>query len=198
MKTKPKIGPLSVWIVGHPQNPLIAGEDSNVGNKTTYGPRAVFYRKSEAQAWRKKHGGVYALQRATIIREGTGPDYKAQRDAAESALAMERIAIRNLQDELAKSERAHAETEQKLLDLQKQIHDGKIWNTENPRWTPRTQAALALAAKEAQAQGATYVGTEHVLLGLLKQGEGIAHRHFVASGMTYDKAEYAMRVGRCS
>ena len=103
-----------------------------------------------------------------------------------------------LQNELTKQEHAHAETEQKLLDLQKKIHEGKIWNKENPRWTPRTQAALGLAAKEAIAQGATYVGTEHVLLGLLKQGEGIAHRHFLACGMSYEKAEYAMRVGRVS
>ena len=88
--------------------------------------------------------------------------------------------------------------EDKLTALQQSIRDGKIWNTENPSFTPRTKSALALAAQEAGAQGATYVGTEHVLLGLLKQGVGVAHRHFVASGMTYEKAEYAMRVGRCS
>ena len=85
-----------------------------------------------------------------------------------------------------------------LATLKKQINDGKIWNTENPRWTPRTQAALGLAAKEAIAMGATYVGTEHVLLGLLRQGEGIAHRHFLACGMTYDKVAYALAVGRVS
>jgi ATP-dependent Clp protease ATP-binding subunit ClpC len=35
---------------------------------------------------------------------------------------------------------------------------------------------LALAAKEAKALNHTYVGTEHILLGLLREGDGVAAR----------------------
>jgi ATP-dependent Clp protease ATP-binding subunit ClpC len=35
---------------------------------------------------------------------------------------------------------------------------------------------LALAGKEAEALKQSYVGTEHILLGLLREGEGIAAR----------------------
>src|SRR5215469_3707694 len=41
-------------------------------------------------------------------------------------------------------------------------------------YTPRVKKVLALAAKEAQALNHSYVGTEHILLGLLREGEGIA------------------------
>src|SRR3989442_438685 len=43
-------------------------------------------------------------------------------------------------------------------------------------FTPRAQQALALAAKEARALNHTYVGTEPILLGLLREGDGVASR----------------------
>src|SRR6266850_2582815 len=43
-------------------------------------------------------------------------------------------------------------------------------------FTPRAQQVLALARKEANALNHTYVGTEHILLGLLREGEGVAAR----------------------
>ena len=46
----------------------------------------------------------------------------------------------------------------------------------NIPYTPRVKKVLALAAKEAKALNHTYVGTEHVLLGLLREGDGVAAR----------------------
>ena len=43
-------------------------------------------------------------------------------------------------------------------------------------YTPRVNKVLALAGKEAKALNHSYVGTEHILLGLLREGEGIAAR----------------------
>jgi ATP-dependent Clp protease ATP-binding subunit ClpC len=43
-------------------------------------------------------------------------------------------------------------------------------------YTPRVKKVLALAAKEAKALNHSYVGTEHILLGLLREGEGDAAR----------------------
>src|SRR6195256_683357 len=42
--------------------------------------------------------------------------------------------------------------------------------------TPRVKKVLALAGKEAKALNHPYVGTEHILLGLLREGEGVAAR----------------------
>src|SRR5205823_2561175 len=43
-------------------------------------------------------------------------------------------------------------------------------------FTPRAQQVLALARKEADRFNHNYVGTEHILLGLLREGEGVAAR----------------------
>ena len=41
-------------------------------------------------------------------------------------------------------------------------------------FTPRAQQVLALARKEADRFHHNYVGTEHILLGLIKLGQGVA------------------------
>lgn len=41
-------------------------------------------------------------------------------------------------------------------------------------YTPRARKVLALAVDEAQRLGHDYVGTEHLLLALVREGEGIA------------------------
>jgi len=46
----------------------------------------------------------------------------------------------------------------------------------NIPYTPRVKKVLALAQKEAKQLNHNYVGTEHILLGLLREGEGAAAR----------------------
>jgi hypothetical protein len=46
----------------------------------------------------------------------------------------------------------------------------------NIPYTPRVKKVLALAAKEARALNHTYLGTEHILLGILREGDGVAGR----------------------
>lgn len=50
-------------------------------------------------------------------------------------------------------------------------------------YTPRVKKVLALAAKEAQALNHTYVGTEHILLGLLREADGVAARILKTHGV---------------
>src|SRR5437667_2245755 len=45
---------------------------------------------------------------------------------------------------------------------------------EMQNFTPRAQQVLALARKEADRFNHNYVGTEHLLLGLIKLGQGVA------------------------
>ena len=42
------------------------------------------------------------------------------------------------------------------------------------RYTERSRRVLALAEAEAERMGHHYIGTEHLLLGLLLEGEGVA------------------------
>jgi ATP-dependent Clp protease ATP-binding subunit ClpC len=43
-------------------------------------------------------------------------------------------------------------------------------------FTPRAKRVLELSVREARARGHQYVGTEHLLLGVLTEGEGVAIR----------------------
>ncbi|TAM34192.1 ATP-dependent Clp protease ATP-binding subunit [bacterium] len=50
-------------------------------------------------------------------------------------------------------------------------------------FTPRAKKALELAAEEARSLGHNYIGTEHLLLGLIREGEGIASQVLMNLGM---------------
>ena len=60
-------------------------------------------------------------------------------------------------------------------EVEKQVGSGQDNKMEgNIPYTPRVKKVLALAGKEAKALQHSYVGTEHILLGLLREGEGVA------------------------
>src|SRR5512134_3034902 len=63
------------------------------------------------------------------------------------------------------------------LEVEKQVGvgpDQKLIG--NIPFTPRVKKVISLAAKEAKMLNHTYVGTEHLLLGLLREGDGVAAR----------------------
>ncbi len=63
------------------------------------------------------------------------------------------------------------------MEVEKQVGTGTDQKMiGNIPYTPRVKKVLALAAKEAKALNHTYVGTEHILLGLLREGDGVAAR----------------------
>jgi hypothetical protein len=57
----------------------------------------------------------------------------------------------------------------------------------NPTFTPRVKKAMALAVKEAKTMNHAYVGTEHILLGLLREGDGVAARVLKNVGVDIEK-----------
>ncbi len=57
------------------------------------------------------------------------------------------------------------------------------------RFTERAQKVLTLAHEEAVRLGHPGVGTEHILLGLVKEGEGIAAKALLSLGLTGDKIQ---------
>jgi ATP-dependent Clp protease ATP-binding subunit ClpC len=54
-------------------------------------------------------------------------------------------------------------------------------------FTPRVMKVIELAAKEAKALSHTYIGTEHILLGLLRENEGAASRVLTILGLNSAK-----------
>jgi ATP-dependent Clp protease ATP-binding subunit ClpC len=63
------------------------------------------------------------------------------------------------------------------MEIEKQVGGGpETKMVGNIPYTPRVKKVLALAGKEAKSLNHSYVGTEHILLGLLREGEGVAAR----------------------
>ena len=61
------------------------------------------------------------------------------------------------------------------MEVEKQVGTGPDQKMiGNIPYTPRVKKVLALASKEAKSLNHTYVGTEHILLGLLREGDGVA------------------------
>lgn len=57
----------------------------------------------------------------------------------------------------------------------------------NIPYTPRVKKVLVLAGKEAKALNHSYVGTEHILLGLLREGDGVAARVLTSLKIDIDR-----------
>ena len=53
-------------------------------------------------------------------------------------------------------------------------------------FTPRAKKVLELSLSEAKLLGHRYIGTEHILLGLLREGEGVAAQILAALGADLD------------
>ncbi|MDD2240826.1 MAG: ATP-dependent Clp protease ATP-binding subunit [Kiritimatiellae bacterium] len=63
------------------------------------------------------------------------------------------------------------------MEVEKAVGVGSDMKTVgNVPYTPRVKKVLALAGAEARAMNVDFVGTEHILLGLMREGEGVAAR----------------------
>ncbi len=62
----------------------------------------------------------------------------------------------------------------------------------NYRFTENAQAALNAAAESASKLGHTYIGSEHIFMGLLYKGTSIAANLLAAKGITYEKVVEAI------
>ena len=80
----------------------------------------------------------------------------------------EGIAARALENMGVDTEAIAQEIEQQMAPGTGQV------SSEDIAFTPRAKKVLQLAVEEAQRFNHSYIGTEHILLGLLKEGEGIA------------------------
>lgn len=81
------------------------------------------------------------------------------------------------------------------------MSDGMTWrvgpiSSDTPtgwdRMTDRARKVLELALREALQLGHNYVGTEHLLLGILREGEGVGALALTKSGLSLNKARQAI------
>jgi ATP-dependent Clp protease ATP-binding subunit ClpA len=69
---------------------------------------------------------------------------------------------------------------------------GKKAPTGHIPFTPRAKKVLELSLREALAFGHNYIGTEHILLGLIREGDGVAAKVLVQLGADLDRVRQAV------
>ncbi len=88
-----------------------------------------------------------------------------------------------------------------LLSLALPHHYCPVWEPDEhlaAKLDPHARRALTLAHEEAHGYGHNYIGTEHVLLGIIREGEGVGARSLGSLGVDLRAAREAVEaiVGR--
>ncbi len=73
-------------------------------------------------------------------------------------------------------------------EVERIIPKGDKFTAAGISYTPRAKRVVELAIEEGQNLGHNYIGTEHILLGLLKEGEGIAAQVLTNLGIDLKRA----------
>ncbi|SDJ09739.1 ATP-dependent Clp protease ATP-binding subunit [Natribacillus halophilus] len=79
------------------------------------------------------------------------------------------------------------QVQQEVENLIGQEANGQM-KKQTPHYTPRAKKVIELSMDEARKLGHSYVGTEHILLGLIREGEGVAARVLNNLGVSLNKA----------
>ena len=68
-------------------------------------------------------------------------------------------------------------------EVRKTIEPSEVSLAGSPPFTPRAKKVLELALRQALQLGHNYIGTEHILLGLIREGEGVGVHVLVSLGV---------------
>lgn len=73
-------------------------------------------------------------------------------------------------------------------EVEKQLPRGEPYRNQDMTLTPRAKRVIDLAYDEARSMNNNYIGTEHLLLGLVREGDGLAGRVLAKLGVELDRA----------
>ncbi|MGQ9531554.1 MAG: ATP-dependent Clp protease ATP-binding subunit [Desulfotomaculales bacterium] len=134
------------------------------GRFTERAQRVLSLAREEAQRLQYPYIGTEHLLLG-LIREGTGVAARVL-----AALGIEADKVRAMVEQMVEKGEGHRSGEVTL--------------------TPRAKRVLELALDEARRLGHPYVGTEHLLLGLIREGEGIAAQVLTSLGADQHKVRH--------
>lgn len=105
----------------------------------------------------------------------------------------EHLLLALTQDEVMKSvfKDLDIDTEKLAQDIEEQLDEGK-YEGEAVDFSPRAKNVIQLALQEAREMGHNYVGTEHLFLALIQEGEGMASQLMSKYGISHTKARQAV------
>ena len=134
---------------------------------TEHASQAMLFARAEAQALRHDYLGTEHVLLG-LLREEQG--------LAAQVLASHGVVLADARAQLAELTPAGDD----------ELLNGQIW------LTPRSESVLEHALREALSLGHNQVGTEHILLGLVREGEGLAMRILASLGVEADQVRLAL------
>ncbi len=126
--------------------------------------KVIMYGKHEAQRLGHDFLGTEHILLG-LVKEGTGVAANVLK-----ALGVDLKRIRAEVERLVQSDPAAAKSQHHKVPGE-------------PRYTPRAKRVLELSLDEARGLGQSYIGTEHLLLGLLREGQGVAAQVLLNLGL---------------
>jgi ATP-dependent Clp protease ATP-binding subunit ClpC len=124
--------------------------------------KVVFYAQEEAQ----KFGEGYVSTEHLLLGLVREPDSVAARVLERMGVSLSRV----------------------RAEVEKQLPRGDARQSQEMALTPRAKRVIDLAYDEARNLNNNYIGTEHLLLGLIREGDGLAGRVLNKLGVPLDRA----------
>jgi len=124
--------------------------------------KVVFYAQEEAQ----KFGEGYVSTEHLLLGLVREPDSVAARVLDRMGVSLSRV----------------------RAEVEKQLPRGDARQSQEMALTPRAKRVIDLAYDEARNLNNNYIGTEHLLLGLIREGDGLAGRVLNKLGVPLDRA----------
>jgi ATP-dependent Clp protease ATP-binding subunit ClpC len=135
----------------------------------------VVQAQEEARAHRHDSIGTGHVLLGLIRGEGVGPK-------ALDSLGISLDTVRQQVEELIGQRQEALRDAEELIAAARQGQQAKI------PFQPEAKKVLELSLQESRALGHHYVGTEHILLGLIREGDGVAARVLAQLGADPDRA----------
>jgi ATP-dependent Clp protease ATP-binding subunit ClpA len=151
--------------------PASGGESRSATGKSAYHEqRAIVLALEEARMLNHTYVGTEHLLLG-LIHEGDGVAAKALESLG---ISLEAVRQRVLE----------------IIGVGEQAPSGHI------PFTPRAKNVLDLSRREALQLGHNYIGTEHILLGLMREGDGVAAQVLTEFGADLNQIRQQLRLGR--
>src|SRR4028118_670092 len=124
-------------------------------------------------------------------RKGVGPAQDEARHFNHNYIGTEHLLLGLLREDEGVAAQALSSLNVTLDEVREQVESivgyGEEGTGAQAPFTPRSKKVLELALREALQLGHNYIGTEHILLGLVRESEGVAARVLSNLGVDPDK-----------
>jgi len=90
-------------------------------------------------------------------------------------------------------ERLGFSVNQVRMEVEKQLPRGEVREHQDMTLTPRAKRIIDLSYDEARLLNNNYIGTEHLLLGLIREGDGLGGRVLISLGFDLEQARVEVK-----